>query len=129
MGKKHFCSFQTAETGDQTPNSSVKGSGANHYPRAPAQCMIALWNHCRLWTLFHYFFPLLYDCTVKSLWGQFLFINSKFHSNSFLSIPESIPIPLVLKKTIQIPKKSIPYQFHPRMRLLIHIEQLYNNLI
>ena len=37
MGKKHFCFFQTAETGIRTPNSSVKGSGANHYPRAPAQ--------------------------------------------------------------------------------------------
>ena len=28
--------FQTAETGNRTPNSGVKGSGANHYPRAPA---------------------------------------------------------------------------------------------
>ena len=37
MGKKHFCFFQTAETGKRTPNSSVKGSGANHYPGAPAQ--------------------------------------------------------------------------------------------
>ena len=37
MGKKHFCFFQTAGTGNQTPNSGVKGSGANHYPRAPAQ--------------------------------------------------------------------------------------------
>ena len=36
MGKKHFCFFQTAETGNQTPSSSVKSSGANHYPRAPA---------------------------------------------------------------------------------------------
>ena len=36
MGKKHFCFFQTAETGNQTRNSGVKGSGANHYPRAPA---------------------------------------------------------------------------------------------
>ena len=36
MGKKHVCFFQTAETGKRTPNSSVKGSGANHYPRAPA---------------------------------------------------------------------------------------------
>ena len=34
MGKKHFCFFQTA--GNRTPNSGVKGSGANHYPRAPA---------------------------------------------------------------------------------------------
>ena len=36
MGKKHFCFFQTAETGDRTPDSGVKGSGANHYPGAPA---------------------------------------------------------------------------------------------
>ena len=36
MGKKHFCSFQTAENGKQTPNSGVKGRGANQYPRAPA---------------------------------------------------------------------------------------------
>ena len=35
MGKKHFCFFQTAETGNRTSNSGVKGSGANHYPRAP----------------------------------------------------------------------------------------------
>ena len=31
-----FCFFQTAETGNRTPNSGVKGSGANRYPRAPA---------------------------------------------------------------------------------------------
>ena len=37
MGKKHFCFFQIAETGNRTPNSGGKGSGANHYPRAPAQ--------------------------------------------------------------------------------------------
>ena len=36
MGKKHFCFFQTAETRNRTPNSGVKGRGANHYPRAPA---------------------------------------------------------------------------------------------
>ena len=40
MGKKQFCFFQTAETGNRTPNSGVKGSGANHYPRAPAQLLI-----------------------------------------------------------------------------------------
>ena len=28
------------ETGKRTPNSSVKGSGANHCPRAPAQPLI-----------------------------------------------------------------------------------------
>ena len=31
-----FCFFQTAETGNRTPDSGVKGSGASHYPRAPA---------------------------------------------------------------------------------------------
>ena len=36
MGKKQFCFFQTAETGNRTPDSGVKGSGVNHYPRAPA---------------------------------------------------------------------------------------------
>ena len=36
MRKKHFCFFETAETGNRTPNTGVKGSGANHYPRAPA---------------------------------------------------------------------------------------------
>ena len=36
MGKKQFCFIQTAETGNRTPDSGVKGSGANHYPRAPA---------------------------------------------------------------------------------------------
>ena len=35
-GRNIFCFFQTAETGNRTPNSGVKGSGANHYPRAPA---------------------------------------------------------------------------------------------
>ena len=36
-GRNSFCFFQTPETGNRTPNSGVKGSGANHYPRAPAQ--------------------------------------------------------------------------------------------
>ena len=36
-GKNLFCFFQTAETGDRTPTSGVKGSGANHYPRAPIE--------------------------------------------------------------------------------------------
>ena len=38
--KNIFCFFQTAETGNRTPNSGVKGSGANHYPRAPARLSI-----------------------------------------------------------------------------------------
>ena len=47
MGKKHFCFFQSAETGNRTPNSGVKGSGANHYPRAPALLCkdLLLWPH------------------------------------------------------------------------------------
>ena len=42
MGKKHFSFFQTAETGNRTPNSGVKGSSANHYPRAPAQALMGM---------------------------------------------------------------------------------------
>ena len=42
MGKKQFCFFQTAETGNRTPDSGVKGSGANHYPRAPAPALLAV---------------------------------------------------------------------------------------
>ena len=36
MGKKHFCFFQTE------PNSGVKGSGDNHYPRASAPQITSL---------------------------------------------------------------------------------------
>ena len=46
MGKKQFCFFQTAETGNRTPDSGVKGSGANHYPRAPAPQA----NNTRCWS-------------------------------------------------------------------------------
>ena len=35
-GRNIFCFFKTPKTGNRTPNSGVKGSGANHYPRAPA---------------------------------------------------------------------------------------------
>ena len=35
-GRNIFYFFQTAETGSRTPNSGVKGSVANHYPRALA---------------------------------------------------------------------------------------------
>ena len=45
MGKKHFCFFQTADTGTRAPSSSVKGSGAiNHYPKAPA--LLYACNQC-----------------------------------------------------------------------------------
>ena len=45
MGKKQFCFFQTAETGNRTPDSGVKGSGANHYPGAPALRYVVVWQH------------------------------------------------------------------------------------
>ena len=49
MGKKHFCFFQTAETGNRTSNSGVKCSGANHYPRAPTHLIIMLSQQRRRW--------------------------------------------------------------------------------
>ena len=59
MGKKQFCFFQTAETGNRTPDSGVKGSGANHYPRAPALETYKehkIWHDSRstLCSCFHY---------------------------------------------------------------------------
>ena len=51
MGKKHFCFFETAETGNRAPNSGVKGSGANHYPRAPAQLSLNIIQFRSLLTL------------------------------------------------------------------------------
>ena len=44
IGKKQFCFFQTAETGNRTPDSGVKGSGANHYPRAPARFIQSIYE-------------------------------------------------------------------------------------
>ena len=37
-GRHILCFFQTA--GNRTPKSGVKGSGANHYPRAPARACL-----------------------------------------------------------------------------------------
>ena len=45
-GRNNFCFFQTAETGSRTPDSGVKGSGANHYPRAPARYPVAMPAGC-----------------------------------------------------------------------------------
>ena len=42
-GRNIFCFFQTAETGNRAPDSGVKGSGANHYPRAP----VLIWKASR----------------------------------------------------------------------------------
>ena len=43
-GRNNFCFFQTAETGNRTPDSGVRGSGANHHPRAPALAKIRTWR-------------------------------------------------------------------------------------
>ena len=68
MGKKQFCFFQTAETGNRTPDSGVKGSGANHYPRAPAQYRRSPIGPFSLGCLtLRIFFPIIYDgeCYLK----------------------------------------------------------------
>ena len=71
MGKKQFCFSQTAETGNRTPHP-VKGSGANHYPRAPARDnlvgiqwvkMMCVWfvkediNFSLIWTVVTFYTP------------------------------------------------------------------------
>ena len=58
-GRNIFCFFETAETGNRTPNSGVKGSGANHYPRAPALVVF----------IFHRF--TLYVCYICRLFAYY----------------------------------------------------------
>ena len=59
MGKKHFCFFETAETGNQTPNSGVKGSGANHYLIGPPPTFQA--TRCQLTvSLYHVYYHVLW---------------------------------------------------------------------
>ena len=58
-----FCFFQTAETGNRTLNSGVKGSGANHYPRAPAQV-----EKCLCWEM-----SMKHKNGLK--WTMFFFLN------------------------------------------------------
>ena len=49
-GRNMFGFFQTAETGNRTPNAGVKGSDVNHHPRAPPPP--------------HFFFHLLWSIVV-----------------------------------------------------------------
>ena len=74
MGKKHFCFFQTAETGNRTPDSGVKGSGANHYPRAPAR-LVSSSSKSWLYVIFQHKWSFKWHCnTVRkkscSVWSQ-----------------------------------------------------------
>ena len=66
-GRNIFCFFQTAETGNWTSNSGVKGSGANHYPRAPAlqsQAFAAASQRYRRWATIN---PTLAQCFVLAV--------------------------------------------------------------
>ena len=54
----NFVSFQTAETGNRTPDSGVKGSGANHYPRAPALLLEPLRSVCNTADIYAHSMPL-----------------------------------------------------------------------
>ena len=65
MGKKHFCFFQTAETGNRTPNSGVKGSGANHNPRAPARQMSSELDYPKMYKCIYIYIYILRQVTSK----------------------------------------------------------------
>ena len=81
-GRNIICFFQTAETGNRTPNSGVKGSGANHYPRAPAQFGNSYppfsW-FCQIWI-----FSLTWSCgsrqrdTTSSGWKRLKALSQSF---------------------------------------------------
>ena len=74
-GEESFLFFQTAQTGNRTPNSSVKGSGANHCPRAPALATLQFvrYSLVTLTWLLHVsvasihcsFTPWIMDCVLK----------------------------------------------------------------
>ena len=51
--------FQTAETGNRTPNSSVKGSGANYSPRSLAR-VINKSLHALSFLILNFFFNVLF---------------------------------------------------------------------
>ena len=70
MGKKHFCFFQTAKTGNRTRNSGVKGSGANHYPRAPAHPLNVLHHFSIYYDTYHAY--------LKTLFLQYTFYYVNF---------------------------------------------------
>ena len=101
MGKKQFCFFQTAETGNRTPDSGVKGSGANHYPRAPAHgpvnmSRLATYTYHTAWlvgTLFPRVFPYI---SVDVNWfmhkcaDMAMFVTSltrRYHPTQILTLP------------------------------------------
>ena len=68
-GRNNFCFFQTAETGNRTPNSGVKGTGANHYPRAPALIFHKPENTEVLWI--HFLRKTLRSISTSSIWEYF----------------------------------------------------------
>ena len=74
-GEETTCFFQTAETGKQTPNSSVKGSGANHYPRAPTKNKKKLQQDSRV-VLFRKYANRFVTVRVRSLNSDVFFILS-----------------------------------------------------
>ena len=69
-GRNNFCLFKIAETGNRTPNSGVKGSGANHYPRAPAHLLMLM--HCIIdFTESNVYFEIK-RCQYNESWGKLI---------------------------------------------------------
>ena len=84
-GRNIFCFFQTAETGNWTPNSGVKGSGVNHYPRAPA--LRALINQSTLYVLIkHNLTCLMRRLTFSTLWFSHLGTHIIFNRYKYMWI-------------------------------------------
>ena len=63
-GRNNFVSFKPPRPGcgNRTPDSGVKGSGANHYPRAPAH---SLWESTIFVKGLHFCWPLICVCRRK----------------------------------------------------------------
>ena len=97
-GRNNFCFFQTAETGNRTPESGVKGSGANHHPRAPALVLsktsLNALCYCSRYLVIHQL--LRYIHTAHTLLNLYKIISSLnlSHSDLWFSLWESVGISL-----------------------------------
>ena len=104
MGKKQFCFFQTAETGNRTPDSGVKGSGANHYPRAPALLVIAS----------HVYLMLAQLVNVTWLLGSVeVYMQSIYHGSCLATTSRKLGIPIPTRNSVDVTSRSIDLDTQP----------------
>ena len=120
MGKKQFCFFQTAETGNRTPDYGVKGSGANHYPRAPALAAFKTTEYSQVskLNLINAFLHMVLCCpmcrVIMYKVQNFLAINMQFSRPSLILYEYKLSVN-VSQVTLDVIKLSIYFSSYPWM--------------